>query len=149
MPDHLHPENHKMEKRIRYALIIFAAILVVLLIVLFLQYQALRRQQLIDTHQLRSTLFLEHHAPLPTSDATIIRPWMTFDYLNKLFALSPNYLKTQLNISASSYPRLTISGYASAAHLDATTFLIEVEHAVRDYASSSTPSGATSTGASA
>ncbi len=146
------PENHRLEKWIRYALIVLAVLLVVLLIILFWQYQALRRQQWLDSRELHSALFLEHHAPLPVSEAGVIRPWMTFDYLDKLFALPPEYLKARLGITASNYPWLTLSSYATEQHLDAATFLNEVENAVLGYPSSSTPTSpvtATSTGAGA
>jgi hypothetical protein len=115
------------EKWIRYALIVLAGVLAALLIFLFFQYQSLRRQQVLGMHQLHAAFFLEHHAPLPVSDAGVIRSWMTFDYVNKLFALPPDYLKAQLHIVDSRYPRYTIS----------TAFLGQVQNAVRNYASSS------------
>ena len=131
-----------MERRIRLTLLVLALLLAVLLVVLFFQYRALERQQLIGLHQLRAALFLEHHAPLPPTDASSIRPWMTFDYINKLFALPPEYLRIELHIATSSgYPRLTVSNYAKMNQMDANAFLLQLESVIRS-ATSSIPTAA-------
>jgi hypothetical protein len=123
-----------MEKRIRYALIIFAGLLAALLIILFFQYRTLQRQQFVGMRQLRAAIFLEHHAPLPAADANAVRSWMTFDYINRLFALPPNYLRTQLGVTASSsYPRMTISNYAKSENASSTVLLDEIENAIRNF----------------
>jgi hypothetical protein len=127
---------------IRYTLIVLAAALGVLIVFLVANYLSLRREQLINTRHIAFSELLEHHGPLPVSDAGIIRSWMTFDYVNKLFALPPSYLQTQLQITNTHYPKLTISSYEKSANLDAATFLMEVEGAVRSY---SGPINATST----
>jgi hypothetical protein len=137
-------EDNREERRIYYILIALGVVLIVLFVVFVAQYRALRRMQILNTHELHVSEILSHHAPLAPGDADTIRSWMTFNYVNKLFALPPNYLEMQLQINDAHYPQLTIAGYASAAHLDATTFLASVENAVRDYATS-TPQNATST----
>ena len=124
-------------KYIRHILIILAAVLVMLLVVLFVQYQSLEHQQGMDLWRLRTAGALERHAPLPVSDAGIIRTWMTFDYVNKLFALPATYLQEHLQIQDPRYPRLTISNFAKTRGLTAATFLDGVSSAVRSYASSS------------
>lgn len=128
------------EKWIRILLIALTGVLAVLLIFVFAQYRALQQEQLVGARQLRAALFLEHHAPLPVSFASTIRTWMTFDYVNKLFALPPQYLENQLGIAvSSSYPRTTISNYAKSIQLDPAIFLNKVEDAVRMYMPISTP----------
>ena len=129
-----------MARYIRWALIGLAAVLVVLLIFFIVQYQNLRQQEILTTRALHWSMVLEHHAPLAPSEAGIIRSWMTFDYINKLFALPTGYLQTQLQISDAHYPRLTISSYAKTENASTTAFLGEVENAVRNYVGSSTPS---------
>lgn len=125
-----------MEKNIRYILIGLTIILTALVIVLFLQYRALQQQTAGDLRA-RSALFLENHAPLPVADAGTVRSWMTFDYINKLFGLPPAYLKSRLDISASSsYPRMTLSGYAKNQQLDLATFVTNVQDAVRGFSTS-------------
>ena len=137
-------EDHKGERHIYYALIALGAVLVVLFVFFVGQYRALRHTQILEAHEARLSAILSHHVPLPTSEANTIHSWMTFDYVDKLFALPSNYLETQLSINNSHYPRLTISSYATAEHIDQTTFLVSVENAVRGYASS-TPEHVVST----
>jgi hypothetical protein len=137
-------ENRAIEKHIRYALIILSGIFVLLLIFLFWQYESLRREQLLDSRHLRSAAFLQHHAPLPVSDAAIMKSWMTFDYINKLFALPASYLRDELQIANSHYPHLTIADYAKSQSLNAAVFLNEVEQAVERYRASSSSSSLSS-----
>lgn len=132
-----------MEKRVRYALVVLALILAVLLVVLLFQYRSLQQQQLVSAHQLRVALFLEHHAPLPASDANVVRSWMTFDYINRLFALPTPYLQTQLNVATSSgYPRITLSEYAEKQNVSSTIILDQVENAIRAFSTSTASSSA-------
>lgn len=134
-----------MARYIRWTLIILGLLLIFLLIFFMVQYQAVRRQEALTARELHWSLLLEHHAPLPVSEGNIIRSWMTFDYINKLFGLPPGYLKTQFGISTtSSYPRLTISGYAKSESASTTMMLDEVQNAVQGYASSSASSSASS-----
>jgi hypothetical protein len=125
--------NHHSGRYIRYALIILAVILIALLVFFVAEYRSLRRAQLINMREGRISQLLQKHAPLPASDATTIRTWMTFDYVNKLFALPPEYLQAQLQITDPHYPRLTIASYAKNTSLNQTTLLGEVEAAVRNY----------------
>jgi len=67
------------------------------------------------------------------SDIGNIRPWMTFDYVNRLFNLPPEYLKTRLSLSDSRYPRLSLSSCARKNNLDGNAFITSVQNAVRDY----------------
>jgi hypothetical protein len=120
-------------KYLRWILIGLIAILIILLIVLFVQYQSLQRAQLISDHEFLRSQMLERHAPLPASEANVIRSWMTFDYINKIFGLSPDYLKTQLSISDSRYPRLTVAAYGGSAGIDQATLLNDIENAIRNY----------------
>ncbi len=69
--------------------------------------------------------------PLPLSDAGLIRSWMTFDYINKLFNLSPTYLKTTFSISDSRYPNLSLSEYdESFSTTSPVSFLSDVKTAI-------------------
>lgn len=131
----------------KWALIVLTGILIILLILLFVQYESLRRGQAIGAHEFEWSQALEQRAPLSVSDADLVRAWMTFDYLNKIFALPENYLYEQLKIADTHYPHITISGYAKNANLDQTIFLNQVENAIRDYIpagnTTSTAGGAT------
>jgi hypothetical protein len=41
-----------------------------------------------------------------------IQLWMTFDYLNKVFSLPPDYLIKSLEITDARYPNLSLTQYA-------------------------------------
>jgi hypothetical protein len=68
-------------------------------------------------------------ASLPLAD---IQPWMTFDYLNHVFNLPPEYLRQSLNISDPAYPRLQIGHYTREKKIDTTVFLNAVRQAIRN-----------------
>ena len=62
-----------------------------------------------------------------------IEPWMTFDYVNKLFNLPAEYLRETLHIEDSHYPNIQIGNYADRVSADPELFIIAVRNAVRDY----------------
>ena len=139
-----HP--HGLERYIRYTLIIFAAILIALVVFFVAEYESLRRAQIIDAHHFEISQLLAHHTPLAPSEASaVVRSWMTFEYLNKIFALPPEYLQQQLQIKSASYPRVTISSFAKSANVDSAAMLDQVDRAIESYTATSTATSATST----
>lgn len=64
------------------------------------------------------------------SNPSLIESWMTFDYLNHIFALPPEYLKNTLSISDTRYPKLTLHSYAKRNSIAENAFLSEVKDAV-------------------
>jgi hypothetical protein len=93
----------------------------------------LRRQQSISTREFWLSALFKQHGPVTANDVTAIRSWMTFDYVNKLFSLPADYLKTQMQISDPHYPQVSLASYAKHNSLDATTFTTDVETAVRNF----------------
>lgn len=77
--------------------------------------------------------FQKSHGNLAASDSNLIRSWMTFDYINTIFKLPPDYLKGQLSISDPHYPRVSISSYAKNNSLNESAFLGEIQQTVRGY----------------
>jgi hypothetical protein len=74
------------------------------------------------------------HPPVTAADASVIRPWMTFDYVNHLFGLPQEYLKGALGVTDTRYPHLTIGEFLEhEAPDEATSSLVTVQNAVRDY----------------
>jgi hypothetical protein len=130
---------------------IIAALGIILAVLLFLlvrEYQTLRHTSFINAINAREsslTAALQDHHHLTPSDADVIRTWMTFDYLNKLFALPPDYLKTQLGVTDASYPKLTISKFARDIGQPASSTLMEVQNAVGQYLTNPLPANASST----
>lgn len=76
------------------------------------------------------------HQALTAHDADSIRPWMTFDYLNHVFQLPPEYLKNTFHISDAYYPSIVIQKEASALHISPEVFLEQIKDAVRGYLNS-------------
>lgn len=115
---------------------IIAALGVTLAILLFFfvrQYRILRRESILNIRESGLTNTFKNNPHLTPNDADVIQFWMTFNYLNKLFNLPPEYLKTQLSISDAAYPELTVSKYARDSHQFASSTLEEVQSAVRQY----------------
>ena len=100
-----------------------------------------RRFDLIQVYQNRiatyrtevNNILTKNHAPLSVEDVDLVAPWMTFDYINKLFKLPANYLKVNLNISDTRYPNLSLNAYTRGKKLDRIFFLANVKKAVSDY----------------
>lgn len=42
----------------------------------------------------------------------VLRPWMTFEYVARIFALPPQFLRDSLGITDTRYPKLSIAAYA-------------------------------------
>ncbi len=80
----------------------------------------------------------QHLLPITPPTADTLKPWMTFDYLNRTLHLPSVYLQSTLSIQNSSYPNLSIKRYALTSHLNTDEALLRVQSAVRAYTSSST-----------
>jgi len=73
--------------------------------------------------------------PIATKDISLVRYWMTFDYINKFFNLPPEYLASALNISDPRYPYITLTHYARGEKISASRLLNEVQTAIFNYLS--------------
>ena len=126
-------KNHKTERYIKYLLIILVVVFIALAVFFVIRFRSLHRQQIMHIWESHISQILQRRAPLPTSDTGVIRSWMTFDYINKLFNLPTDYLKTKLNVSDPNYPQITVYGYAKKEKIDQTTFIDKVINAVGEY----------------
>lgn len=68
-----------------------------------------------------------------------IGDWMTFDYLNAVFKLPPEYLQTALGIQDSRYPNISLRQYAQNHAIDEDIFLGQVQKALAARTASTTP----------
>jgi len=127
------PKVNRTHQYIGYAIIVSVVILATLIFFLVREYRAIRRAQIVNARESWFSAVIKNHGPMTANDVGLIRPWMTFDYVNRLFKVPPDYLKTRLNISNTRYPQLSISGYAKYNHLDITAFMSEVTGALHDY----------------
>lgn len=118
---------------VRAILIALGVVAAVLMVFLYVQYRTLRHQQFLNDEESWITSIIHNHGPLNASSTALIRPWMTFDYVNKIFNLPQDYLKTNLPVHDAHYPALTISGYAREAYVDPNAFANTVASSVRAY----------------
>jgi hypothetical protein len=125
--------QNRMRRYIKVTLIALGVVLVVLCVVLAVNYFSLRRANVINTRELSLSAFVQKHGPLTADETGVLRSWMTFAYINKLFALPPDFLKNTFGITDAHYPNITVSGYVGSRHLDAATFMISLETAIGDY----------------
>jgi hypothetical protein len=137
------PNNER--RLIDWLIAALGILLAILLFLLVRQYQVLRREQIISARESFLTNAIKNHPHLTLSDVSAIHSWMTFDYLNKLFNLPPEYLKTQLSISDPAYPKMTINKFAKDVGQPASSTLVDVQNAMRQYLTNPLPANASST----
>ena len=83
-----------------------------------------------------------HHINLrqPTTlEPAAIATWMTFDYLNMVFKLPPDYFKSSLTITDARYPRMTIMRLATDRQTNTAIILTAVKAAVQAFLSAQNP----------
>ena len=117
---------------------LYLSILAVLIIVFIVFFIAVDKPFFIHKiyWPVRKFFSAHTHRLLSAGDINTIRPWMTLDYINKVFKLPPDYLKNNLDISGSRYPNISINGYAKKEKIK-TAYLVEkIQEAVHNYLSS-------------
>ena len=108
--------------------------LIVLSIMLFQQYQRIRHLGYIAAHRQSILRSLHGAGTLTPADAGTTQSWMTFDYVNHIFSLPPQYLQTKLSITDPKYPRLTISAYSmESTAIPQSQVLMAVQNAISAY----------------
>jgi hypothetical protein len=141
-------ERRHLARVVEWILILLAIALAVLVVFAVRDYLTLRREQVLTARETALDGVLKAHGPLTANDANIIQSWMTFDYVNRLFHLPTDYLKNALPVADTSYPRLSIGGYARSIGDTSEAALMGVQAAVRGYLiknASSTTSSTSST----
>ncbi|KKP91294.1 hypothetical protein A2467_01465 [Candidatus Nomurabacteria bacterium RIFOXYC2_FULL_36_8] len=68
-----------------------------------------------------------------TIDIKTVSAWMTFDYINVIFKIDPNYLKETLSINDPRYPNIRIGHYVKRNQLNEATFFSGLEQAISNY----------------
>ena len=120
----------RMYHYIKITLIVLGAILALLCLFLVLDYFSLRRADIINTREGSLSSFVQKHGPLTANEVGVLKPWMTFSYINKLFALPPNFLKDSFGITDPHYPNLVVAQYIGGQHLDTAEFMTSLETAI-------------------
>src|ERR1700727_2162818 len=122
-----------MHKGIKITLIVLSILLFIALLFLVHEYFVLRRENIISARALLLSSFVQKHGPLTAGEVGVIRPWMTFAYVNKTFALPQDFLKSSFTISNTHYPNLTIGAYAAENDFNQAEFLTAVQMAITHY----------------
>jgi len=73
--------------------------------------------------------------PQNTMSVNNIMTWMTFDYINVIFKLGPNYLKNALMIDDNRYPNIRIDRYAKHHSINNQVFLRVIQQLITNYIS--------------
>lgn len=77
--------------------------------------------------------FFGQAQPMGQSQVNYIQGWMTFRYVNQVFSLPAGYLQTELNISDSKYPNITINSLAKEQNKSAAAELLLVQQKIKNY----------------
>ena len=132
------PHGDKLAKIIQVIIVILALTIAVLVFFFIRQYSTLQREKILNARELWiSTAVKSRGAPAP-SDVNFVQSWMTFDYIDQLFHLPPNYLASKLSIADPNYPRITISGYARHNKLNTVSVLGGIDQAIIEYLAQAT-----------
>lgn len=67
------------------------------------------------------------------NDVNFIESWMTFKYINVIFKIPEEYLKTKLYIVDKKYPNIPLWKYARNSKIENTIFLNQVKELVLEY----------------
>ena len=128
------PHRSNLYAEIAVAVLIVA--LIILSIFLVRQYRIAARQGIISAERIHFADIVRKHS-LGASDAGLIAPWMTFDYVSVSYKVPVPYLTAFMNISSSTqgYPNITISRYTRTIATSSTAFTKEVQSAVEGYLS--------------
>ncbi|OGI15101.1 MAG: hypothetical protein A3E38_00560 [Candidatus Moranbacteria bacterium RIFCSPHIGHO2_12_FULL_54_9] len=91
-------------------------------------------QSLSSFYALRKTSWRAHMLQQPRTVTTEdIQGWMTFEYLNVVFKLPPEYLREALSIETAKYPRITLRRYAEQSRIDPPALIRSVQEAIAEY----------------
>lgn len=130
------PTHSRAESYLKAALAVAALVLLALSIRFVGEYRVVQQEVRAPGHQ---AWIMSPHArgPLGESDIDSVQIWMTFEYLDRVFHVPPAYFQSSLGITDARYPRLTITEYAEAVHVDRAAALLHVRDAIRAYIANS------------
>lgn len=70
----------------------------------------------------------------PAPQSTLqLESWMTFNYVNFVYDLPPDYLRTTLHITDPRYPNVEIRHYAKRYGIDQNTLMHNIDSAINLY----------------
>ena len=117
-----------------YALAVLVVLGIVLIYLCFLLARQYRQIHALNTeHTQLFHLAHRQQTPLTAQDVNNIAPWMTFDFITRIFHLPSAYLQNALQITDVKYPNISLGTYARAHAIDSASFLAHVQAEVAAY----------------
>ena len=98
----------------------------------FIRINEIKNQRQIP---LRSYFANYYRKPVLISD---IAPWMTFDYINKIFHIPKTFLEQSLKINDKKYPIITIGQYSKKIGTSTSILIKDMQDLIQTYSASST-----------
>lgn len=124
--------NFHIHKRlVLFVVTVLSLLLIFLCIFLYYRYSEISPERVINRE--RFSRLTKDNIKLGSSDVQTIMSWMTFDYINHVFGIPPQYIKSEVNINDSRYPRLTLSRYARDNKIDEGIFTTQIQNTVKNY----------------
>lgn len=123
---------------IESVLIIFSIILLILFCIFLMRNVQTARQSGVFDHRTSVSQFLlknKQSNRISITDTDYIDTWMTFQYINFVFNIPETYLKDQLQITDTGYPKMTIGKYIKNNRLDKAAYTEKIKETVREYIS--------------
>ena len=131
------PENF-LRKLTRAESIVIVVIMLAIICFCILLVRNIQQAKLAGAFQEKmsiSDLLLQKKRAKNTNitDVQYIGAWMTFQYVNFIFNLPEEYLRTSLQIRDTNYPNITLGKYLRKNKLIRGEFITSVQKAVRAY----------------
>ena len=131
------PENF-LRKLTRVESIVIVVIMLAIICFCILLVRNIQQAKLAGAFQEKmsiSDLLLQKKRAKNTNitDVQYIGAWMTFQYVNFIFNLPEEYLRTSLQIRDTNYPNITLGKYLRKNKLIRGEFVTSVQKAVRAY----------------
>ena len=118
--------------KLKIIFVILILVLVSLFVLLIQQYKNIQSLNYTNPRQFLNRPF-NKPKPLNITDVNSIQSWMTFDYINHVFLLPPEYLRTVLLITNNRYPKITIIQYSKDIKSTQNDTLIKVQNAIKNF----------------
>ena len=122
---------HVHKRTVIAATAVLAATIIVLGFLFVNTYKKVAPARIITPNRISE--LVRRHATLGVSDIPTISSWMTFDYINRVFVLPPDYLKSWLGLDDKRYPALSLAQYAKESSADPSVVVSRVQDAVGEY----------------
>ena len=130
LSQYLNPINKKRAEE----LFLILSITILIIIFSFLLIKDIQSAHQIRIAQKNNAFYKQKNTKqIAATDVDYIQSWMTFHYINTIFAIPENYLNNNLKINDNHYPNLTIKKYAKNNNLNEQSALATLKQSVRDF----------------